>query len=77
MYKLKHISRLGNEITYHIDYETFFKTYDITIYHDMDLNIWDGTSYDGIACRDIDTDTAVLIINDLILQTYEGMIKNV
>lgn len=77
MYKLKHVSRLGNEITYCIDYETFFKTYDITIYHDMDLNTWDGTSYDGNNCRDINPDEAVLIINDIMLQTCEGIDKNV
>ena len=77
MYKLKNITRLDNEIIYYINYETFFKTYDITIYHDMDLNIWDGTSYDGITCRDIDPDAAVLIINDLMLQTYEGIDKHV
>ena len=72
MYKLKNTTRLGNEFTYYIEYETFFKTYDITIYHDMDLNIWDATSYDGNTCRDIGSDAAILIMNDLMLQKYEG-----
>lgn len=77
MYKIKYVSQLGSDIAYNIEYKTIFKTYDINIYHDMDLNIWDGTSYDGIACRDIDPDTAVLIINDLMIQTYEGIDKHV
>ena len=77
MYKLKHVSKLDNDVTYNIEYKTFFKTYDITIYHDESLNTWDGTSYDGNCYRDIDPDTAVLIINDLMIQTYEGIDKHV
>lgn len=43
MFELKNVSRLGNELTYDIKYQTPLCTYDITIYHDESLNIWDGT----------------------------------
>ena len=43
MYKLKHVSKLGDDITYSIERERPLSTSEIIIYHDEVLNIWDGT----------------------------------
>ena len=73
MYELKSVSQLGNDITYDIEYKTFFKTYDITIYHDESLNTYDGVTYDGDTYRDIESGVAILIMNELTLQNYKGV----
>ena len=73
MYKLKHVSRLGNDIAYYIEYKTFLGTSDITIYYDTSLNTYDGVTYDGDTYRDIESGVAILIMNELILQNYKGV----
>ena len=70
MYRLKHVSKLGNDIAYYIEYKTFLGTSDITIYYDTTLNTWDGTIHHGNIYRDIVSDKAALIINELLIQTY-------
>ena len=53
MYKLKNVSRLGDDITYSIERKRPLSTSDITIYHDSVLNIWDGTIIEYGSWRDL------------------------
>ena len=70
MYRIKHVSQLGSDIAYNIEYKTIFKTYDINIYYDKALNIWNGTMTEGTTYYDIGSDKAGLIISELLTQTY-------
>ena len=53
MYKLKHVSRLGDDVTYNIERKRPLSTSEITIYHDEVLNIWDGTIIEYGSWRDL------------------------
>ena len=66
MYKLKHVSQLGNDVTYDIEYKSFLGTKDITIYHDNVLNIWDGTIIEYGSWRDLSHGEIVDIIKEVI-----------
>ena len=56
MYKLKNVSKLGDEITYSIERKRPSSTSDITIYHDTVLNIWDGDIIEYGDWRDLEYD---------------------
>ena len=62
MYKLKHVSKLGDDITYSIEHKRPLSTSDITIYHDNVLNIWDGTIIEYGSWRDLSHDEIVDIM---------------
>ena len=66
MYRIKHVSKLGNDIAYSIEYKTFFKTYDIIIYHDESLNTWDGTIIEYGSWRDLTHDEIMDIIKEVL-----------
>ena len=65
MYKLKHISRLGNDITYNIERKRPLSTSEITIYHDEVLNIWDGTIVEYGSWRDLLHDEIITIMKGI------------
>ena len=66
MYKLKNVSRLGDDITYSIERERPSSTSDITIYHDNVLNIWDGTIIEYGSWRDLTHDEIMDIIKEVV-----------
>ena len=66
MYKLKNVSRLGDDITYSIERKRPLSTSDITIYHDTVLNIWDGTIIEYGDWRDLEHDEIVDIMRGVI-----------
>ena len=66
MYKLKHVSQLGNDVTYDIEYKSFLGTKDITIYHDNMLNIWDGTIIEYGSWRDLSHGEIMDIIKEVV-----------
>ena len=66
MYKLKNVSKLGDEITYNIERKRPSSTSDITIYHDTVLNIWDGTIIEYGDWRDLEDDEIVDIIKEVV-----------
>ena len=66
MYKLKNVSRLGDDITYSIERERPLSTSDITIYHDNVLNIWDGTIIEYGSWRDLSHDEIMDIIKEVV-----------
>ena len=66
MYRLKNVSRLGNDVTYSIEYKSFLGTKDITIYHDSVLNIWDGDIIEYGSWRDLEHDEIMDIIKEVI-----------
>ena len=65
MYKLKHVSKLGNDITYNIERRRPLSTSDITIYHDNVLNIWDGTIIECGSWRDLSHDEITTIMKGI------------
>lgn len=65
MYKLKNITRLGNDVTYYIDRITPLGSSDITIHHDDVLNIWDGAILEKNTCRDLKHDEVLNIIREI------------
>ena len=65
MYKLKHVSQLGNDVTYDIEYKSFLGTKDISIYHDNVLNIWDGTIIEYGTWRDLTPDEITTIMKGI------------
>ena len=66
MYKLKHVSKLGNDVTYDIEYKSFLGTKDITIYHDDVLNTWDGDIIEYGTWRDLTPDEIMDIIKEVV-----------
>ena len=65
MYKLKNITRLGNDTTYYIDRITPMGSSDITIHHDNVLNIWDGAILEKNNCRDLEHNEVLNIIKEI------------
>ena len=65
MYKLKNITRLGNDTTYYIDRITPMGSSDITIHHDNVLNIWDGAILEKNNCRDMEHNEVLNIIKEI------------
>ena len=65
MYKLKNVSKLGNDVTYDIEYKSFLGTKDITIYYDEVLNIWDGTIIEYGTWRDLSHGEIMDIIKEV------------
>ena len=65
MYKLKHVSKLGDDITYSIERERPLSTGEITIYHDEVLNIWDGTIIEYGSWRDLTPDEIITIMKGI------------
>ena len=65
MYKLKNVSKLGNDVTYDIEHKSFLGTKDITIYHDNVLNIWDGTIIEYGSWRDLSHGEIMDIIKEV------------
>lgn len=66
MYKLKNVSKLGNDITYDIEYKSFLGTKDITVYHDNFLNTWDGTIIEYGSWCDLGHDEIMDIIKEVV-----------
>ena len=66
MYKIKHVSKLGNDVTYDIEYKSLLGTKDITIYHDEVLNIWDGTIIEYGTWRDLSHGEIMDIIKEVV-----------
>ena len=65
MYKLKNITRLGDDTTYYIDRITPLGSSDITIHHDNVLNIWDGAILEKNNCRDLKHNEVLNIIKEI------------
>ena len=65
MYRLKHVSKLGDDVTYSIEYKSFLGTKDITIYHDSVLNTWDGDIIEYGEWRDLEDDEIMDIIKEV------------
>ena len=65
MYKLKHVSKLGDDITYSIERKRPLSTSEITIYHDEVLNIWDGTIIEYGSWRDLEHDEITTIMKGI------------
>ena len=66
MYRIKHVSKLGDDITYSIERKRPLSTSDITIYHDSVLNIWDGTIIEYGTWRDLTPDEIMDIIKEVV-----------
>ena len=66
MYKLKHVSKLGNDITYNIERKRPLSTSDITIYHDNVLSTWDGTIIEYGSWRDLSHGEIMDIIKEVV-----------
>ena len=65
MYKLKHVSRLGNDVTYNIERRRPLSTSEITIYHDEVLNVWDGTIIEYGSWHDLSHDEITTIMKGI------------
>ena len=65
MYKLKNVSRLGDDITYSIERKRPLSTGEIIIYHDNVLNIWDGTIIEYGSWRDLTHDEIMTIMKGI------------
>ena len=65
MYKLKHVSKLGDDVTYNIERKRPSSTSEITIYHDEVLNIWDGTIIEYGSWRDLLHDEIITIMKGI------------